>query len=110
MATKFAQYLQENQIDPRRLLVASKRVERLRPEDRRLKLQKRQAKGKGGDAPAPEAGAAKRRSGRPVTQRLIDNATVGKPISGPAKTRLLRAVNRVLEQKQKSAADLKTLF
>jgi hypothetical protein len=37
-------------------------------------------------------------------------ATAGKPITGPAKTRLLRAVNRVLEQKKKSATDLKSLF
>ena len=41
---------------------------------------------------------------------LLDAASAGKPISGPAKTRLLRAVNHVLEQKKKSATDLKTLF
>jgi hypothetical protein len=37
-------------------------------------------------------------------------AAAGKVISGPSKNRLLRAVNRVLEQKKKSATDLKSLF
>ncbi len=33
MATKFAQFLQDNKIDPRRIVVASQELERLRPED-----------------------------------------------------------------------------
>jgi hypothetical protein len=40
----------------------------------------------------------------------VSQATAGKPVSGPAKTRLLRAVNRLLEQKKQAAVDLKTLF
>jgi hypothetical protein len=37
-------------------------------------------------------------------------AEEGKAISGAAKTRLLRAVNRVLEQKQQDPVDLRALF
>jgi hypothetical protein len=110
MANKFAQFLQDNKIDPRRLIVASRQLERLRPEDRKAKLAKRQAKGgkvaEGEEAKAPQ----KPRSGRPVTPRLLATVTAGKTVTGPSKTRLLRAVNRVLEQKKKSAVELKAIF
>jgi len=115
MASKFAQFLTDNKIDPRRLIVASRDLERLRPEDRSLKFQKRKAKA-GGAAPAAAAegeekkGPTKPRSGRPVTPRLLAAVTAGKPVTGPAKTRLLRALNHVLEQKKKPAAELRALF
>jgi hypothetical protein len=111
MATKFAQFLKDNKIDPRRLLIVSKRLERLQPADRKLKFAKR--KGKDGTPAAAPADGEKRpkpRSGRPVTPRLVDAATNGKAVAGPAKTRLLRAVNRILEQKKKPAVDLKSVF
>ena len=105
MASKFSQFLKDNGIDPRRLLVASKEVERLRPEDRQLKLARRRGKAGGQGSEV-----AKPRSGRPVTPRLLDSASGGKALPGPAKTRLLRAVNRILEQKKKSGVELKALF
>jgi hypothetical protein len=110
MATKFAQFLKDNKIDPRRVLSVSKRIERLQPTDRKLKFAKR--KPKDGDAKAAEGDkkAEKPRSGRPVTPRLLEAASIGKPVAGPAKTRLLRAVNRILEQKKKPAVDLKAVF
>lgn len=110
MASKFAQFLADNKIDPRRLASASRELERLRPEDRAKKLARRTAK-KSEAKPAEGAEKpAKPRSGRPATNRLLSAAQAGKPVSGPAKTRLLRAVNHVLEQKKKSATDLKSLF
>lgn len=113
MASKFAQFLKDNKIDPRRLTDISKRIERLQPEDRKVKFEKSRAKK--GDAPAAAADGekkapAKPRSGRPVTPRLVAAATEGKTVAGPAKTRLLRAVNRILEQKKKPAVDLRTVF
>ncbi|HEX5100282.1 MAG TPA: hypothetical protein VFV94_12320 [Polyangiaceae bacterium] len=114
MASKFAQFLNDNKIDPRRLTVVSKRIERLQPEDRKLKFEK--SRSKKGDAPAAAAAEgekkapAKPRSGRPVTPRLVAAATEGKPVAGAAKTRLLRAVNRILEQKKKPAVDLRSVF
>ncbi len=111
MANKFVQFLQDNKIDPRRLIVASHQIEKLRPEDRKAKLAKRQAKG--GKAPAEGEAtkeAGKRRSGRPVTPRLLATVTAGSAVTGPAKTRLLRALNRVLEQKKKKPVELKTIF
>jgi hypothetical protein len=110
MASKFAQFLTDNKIDPRRLAAASREIERLRPEDRAKRLARRTAK-KSETKPAEGAEKpTKPRTGRPATSRLLAAATAGKPVSGPAKTRLLRAVNRLLEQKKKSATDLKSLF
>jgi hypothetical protein len=110
MASKFAQFISDNKIDPRRIAAASRDLERLRPEDRAKRLARRRAKKSeakpAADAPKP----TKPRSGRPATSRVLAAATEGKTISGPAKTRLLRAVNHLLEQKKKSATDLKSLF
>ncbi len=110
MASKFAQFLSDNKIDPRRLAAASREIERLRPEDRAKRLARRQAKR---SETKPAEGAekpGKPRSGRPATARVLGAATAGKPIPGPSKTRLLHAVNRLLEQKKKPAVELKTLF
>lgn len=110
MASKFAQFLTDNKIDPRRIAAASRELERLRPEDRAKRLARKKAK-KSDAKPAEGAEKpTKPRSGRPATGRVLAAASAGKPISGPAKTRLLRAVNRLLEQKKKSATDLKSLF
>jgi hypothetical protein len=113
MASKFSDFLKEKKIDPRRIIAASAKIEKLRPEDRAAKLAKRQAKAKaaaGGEADKSATPPAKPRSGRPVTQRAIDTAMAGKPLSGPQKTRMLRAVNALLEQKKGSAVELSALF
>lgn len=109
MASKFSQFLADNKLDARRIIAASRTIEKLTPADRRLRLSKRQGKkAEGGEAEAKPA--TKPRSGRPVTQRLIESVLAGKPVTGPAKTRLLRAVNRVLEQKKLEPTDLRKLF
>lgn len=107
--SKFSDFLATNKIDPRRIRAASFELERLRPEDRAVRLAKRKAKGAEGKTEGGEA-PKKPRSGRPVTRQILDRAAAGKPVAGPAKTRILRAVNRILEQKKKSAVELKVLF
>ncbi|RYZ10034.1 MAG: hypothetical protein EOO73_00160 [Myxococcales bacterium] len=110
MASKFAQFIVDNKIDPRRIAAASKKLESLQPEDRAKRLARRNAK-KSETKPAEGAEKpTKPRSGRPATSRALAAASAGKPVSGPTKTRLLRAVNYLLEQKKKSATDLKSLF
>jgi hypothetical protein len=112
MASKFSDFLQAQKLDSRRVAAASREIEKLRPEDRAIRLKKRQTKGTdaapiaGSEAAAPK----KPRSGRPVTPQLLARALEGKLLSGPGKTRLLRAVNRVLEQKKKAPIDLRVLF
>lgn len=111
MATKFADFLSEKKIDPRRLIAASRDLERFRIEDRKTRLAKAAAR-KSEDAAKKKEGVElkKPRSGRPVTQRALDAAVVGKSMSGPTKTRILRAVNRLLEQKKQEKVELVALF
>jgi hypothetical protein len=107
--TKFSQFIAAKKLDPRRILAASHDLERLRPEDRAIKLIKRQAR-----SGEPVEGAVKEvrkpRSGRPVTHRAFDAAVAGGKLSGPSKTRLLLAVNHLLEQKKQEKVDLRQLF
>jgi hypothetical protein len=116
MTSRFSEFLSAEKIDPRRLVAASHKLERLRPEDRQIRLQRRLKKGTDAAAAAPAAEGAekkesvKRRSGRPVTQRLLQQALAGAAISGPQKTRLLRALNSVLTQKKKGEVDLRKVF
>lgn len=105
--SKLAEFLKNQKIDPRRIQAASRNLEKLRPDDRALKLQKRRSKAA---EAAKTEGGAKPRSGRPVTAPLLDRALRGKAVAGPEKTRILRAINRILEQKKKDPVALKALF
>lgn len=109
--TKFAQFIAARKIDQRRILAVSHRLERLQPEDRAIKLSKRRAKkaaSDGGDNVPQET--RKPRSGRPVTTRALNAAFKGSELSGPTKTRILRAVNHLLGLKKEEKVDLKALF
>jgi hypothetical protein len=107
--TKFAQFIASKKLDPRRILIASQHVESLTPEDRQIRLNKRLARGSEGGENAPKE-TRKPRSGRPVTPRAMDAALAGKELSGPTKTRILRAVNHLLEQKKQDKVDLRAIF
>lgn len=108
-SSKFADFVSTKTIDPRRILSVSKKLEALQPEDRAIRLAKRLAKAKeGGEGAVKET--RKPRSGRPVTNRAIEAALKGGAISGPTKTRILRAVNHILEQKKLDPVDLRALF
>lgn len=111
MSSKFAEFLEKNKIDARRVIAASRKLEQLQPEDRAIKLAKRQAKKGGGAAASGEKAEPKKpRSGRPVTPRAIAAAKAGKEVAGPTKTRIVRAVNHLLSQKKAEAVDLRALF
>lgn len=108
MASKLEAFLSEKKIDRRRLIAASRKAERLRPEDRAIRLVQRQARMQE-DGKKPE-GLAKPRSGRPVTQIAIDKVYAGKPVSGPTKNRILRAINQVLELRKQKPVEYADLF
>jgi hypothetical protein len=111
MATKIEEFLKEKKIDPRRVLSASAMIEGLQPKDRAIRLAKRKArKSEDGGKKKEGLAAEKPRSGRPVTQRTLDAVFQGEAISGPAKSRILRAVNRILEQKKQEPVALTALF
>jgi hypothetical protein len=103
--SKFSEFITEKKIDPRRIMSASAAIEKLKPEDRALRLAQRLKTDK-----KAEGERKKPRSGRPITPRAMAALLEGKPISGPQKTRLLRALNVVLEKKKQEPASLKTLF
>jgi hypothetical protein len=105
-ATKFSQFLTSKKLDPRRILAVSKELEKLRPEDRQIKA----AKGKKVEGENATKETRKPRSGRPVTPRAMDAAMTGGTLSGPTKTRILKAVNYLLEQKKQEKVELKALF
>jgi hypothetical protein len=111
MASKFSEFLTSKKIDPRRVLIASTKIETLQPEDRKVRLTERKAR-KSEDPPAKKEGEkrTKPRSGRPVTDRSINAALNGQLITGPQKTRILRAINRILEQRKQEPVDLRALF
>jgi len=112
MATKFAKFLEDNKIINLRLQAASARIERLTAEDRAFIAEVARKKSLAGRKNAATITLEKKKlhSGRPVTARLVADASVGKPVSGPAKTRLLRAINHILEQRKKPAVAIRDLF
>jgi hypothetical protein len=107
MASKFAEFLTAQGIDPRQLIAASRQIERLRPEDRKVRLSRRLARS--ADSATTEK-FAKTRSGHPITEHQVGQASIGGALPAPVKTRLLRAVNRVLELKKQPPVTLKSLF
>jgi hypothetical protein len=113
MSSRFSEYLSNEKIDPRRLLAASRQLERLRPEDRQARLKRRlgkKAEEASGTTDEKKEPTPKRRSGRPVTPRLLQSAQAGGSLTGAQKTRLLRALNHVLGQKKKDPAELRKVF
>ncbi|HSY21757.1 MAG TPA: hypothetical protein VK841_06565 [Polyangiaceae bacterium] len=111
--SKFAQFIAEKKLDPRRILIASYKLESLQPEDRLIRLNRRQAKKAkeaGGASTEAKEAPKKPRSGRPVTDRAMAAALKGAPVSGPTKSRFVRAVNHLLEQKKQAAIDIRALF
>ncbi len=109
--SKFAQFIAAQKLDPRRILAESHRLEKLQPEDRIIRLNKRRARKAGSEGDASVAKETRKpRSGRPVTPRALHAAVRGAELSGATKTRILRAVNHLLELKKQEKVDLRVLF
>jgi hypothetical protein len=110
MASKLEQFLTSKKIDRRQLLAVSKDLEQLRPEDRKIKLGKKQGKGEKAEGSDAKKETRKPRSGRAVTQTTLQKIFAGKDVTGPVKTRILRAVNKILTRKKQGEAQLADLF
>jgi hypothetical protein len=102
--SKLQDYLTKNKISLRRLTSASGQIERLSGEDRKIKRARKLAKG--GDEGSKELATQKPR----LNPATVTRAAAGTAISGPAKTRVLRAVNSVLTQRKKPEVKLSDLF
>lgn len=107
---KLSDFLSAQKIDTRRVLIASKKLEALGDEDRAVRFARiRVKKNKATDAQKEKA-QTKGKSGKSVSGPLLGRALAGKEIPSAAKTRITRAVNRILEQKKKSTVRLEDLF
>jgi hypothetical protein len=106
--SKLSDYLQKHKIDARRLLPASKQLEALQPEDRKIRLARVMAKD--GDEKAKELAAKRRRSGRALSKPTLARAIAGTKLSRRARGRIVRAVNAVLAHKTKTEAKATDLF
>lgn len=107
--SKLGDYLKTNKIDARRVVAASRGLERQTAEDRTLVAKKSAIKA--GKAEKDESLAGKKpRSGRRVTQPAMDRAVAGTAVGGPTKTRILRAVNAILGARKKPEAAFRDLF
>jgi hypothetical protein len=107
--SKLSDYLKTNKIDARRVVGASRDLERQTADDRKLIAKK--AAIKAGKAEKDEAvSKAKPRSGRRVTQPAMDRAMGGTTVAGPTKTRIVRAVNAILVARKKPEAKFRDLF
>jgi hypothetical protein len=107
MASKLEQFLTSKKIDRRQLLAVSKSLEGLKPEDRAIKLAKRRGKVEGAEG-AKET--RKPRSGRALTPTALLKLFNDKDVSGPTRTRVLRAVNAILAKKKQPEVQLGDLF
>jgi hypothetical protein len=108
--SKLKEYLDKEKIDTRKLLATSKRLEKMTPQDRKIRLaRKKVAGGKPTDADK-ETAQMKRRSGKKLTAPTLKKALAGQTLSKGAKKRVTRAVNAVLAQKKKGEAKLADLF
>jgi hypothetical protein len=107
--SKLNDFLTQNKIHLNRILTVSKKLERRRPEDKELARKKKLMKE--GKLEKDEAILAKKpRSGRPVTKAALTKALAGKPINGPTKTRIVRAINALLAQRKQPEVTIRDLF
>jgi len=107
--SKLSDFLTQNKIHPNRIVLASKPLERRTAEDKALAAKKKAMKD--GKAEKDEAVLkTKPRSSRPVTGATMTKALAGRPINGPTKHRIVRAVNAVLVQKKKKEVVFRDLF
>ena len=108
--TKLSDFLDKNKINPGRLLGASGELEKLRPEDRKVRLAARRARGGKATDAEKELAAQKRRSGKPVTAPTLDAALRGDKLHRKARQRIVAAVNKVLGDRKKSQVEASDLF
>jgi hypothetical protein len=107
--SKLSDSLKNHKIDARRVVGASKGLERRTRED--LALVTKKAAMKAGKVEKDDAVMKQKpRSGRPLTLPQVEKALRGETISGPAKTRVVRAVNEILKARKKAEIGLRDLF
>jgi hypothetical protein len=104
----FADFLRDKKIPEAQLIGVSNELERLRPEDRELLL-KRQA-ARTAEKKYDEEKIGKPRRGRGVTTQSIARALADQPLARKVRSKLLVAVNTVLERRKQEKVRTEQLF
>ena len=101
-------FLESKKITVGSLLAASHRLEMRGPDDHALVLARVDAKKNKKEGAAP---VAKPKSGRGVSQKIVDFALAGGSITKRARAKILRAATHlVVEKKKETAPTMKDLF
>jgi hypothetical protein len=108
--SKFSDFLEKNNIDTRQLVSTSRKLERLRPEDRKIRMAKKRVKTGDAKDHDKELAQKKPRSGRHVTHPTLRAAMQGERLTRKARGRITRAVNEILKKKNKGEAQPSDLF
>jgi hypothetical protein len=95
----FADFLASKGIEPKQILAASARLESVRDEDRELIRARRKKRRTQAGKSYEELQLAKPRSGRPLREGHVEAALADKPVPGPVRTKLVRAINALVEKK-----------
>jgi len=105
-------FIHSKGIAPDSIVAISQKLEVMNPQDRKL-LAQRAAKRKGKETaskPYAELNIAKPHSGRGLTAATVASALNEQALSVRQRSKMLRAVNALLEKKKEAAVDMKTLF
>ena len=107
---QFSDFLSQAGIDTGRLLRASQRIEGVQDEDRALMRKRAEKRRRSAGQSYADAGIAKPRSGRPLRPGHIEAAMSDQPVPGPVRTKMVRAVNAILQKKGQDPVNAPKLF
>lgn len=111
-STLLETFLASKKITTNQLIAVSSSLEKLRTEDRAIKRARRlKTTAKENEKEKYQLLASKKpRSGKPITQTTLHKLMVGTWVSGPTRTRVLRATNTILERRKQEKVQLSALF
>lgn len=95
----FADVLESRSLTPKQILHVSSRLERVGNEDRELIRKRAEKRRRNPSKSYEELGIAKPKSGRILQPGHIEAALADRPVPGPVRTKLLRAVNSLVAKK-----------
>ena len=109
--SKLADFLQNQKIDTRQLLAASKRSERFQISDRAIRLAKLAVKNKKANEAQTELAGQKGRSGKKLSINRLQAALSGEAkLNSATKRKILNAVNAVQSMRKKDSITSADLF
>lgn len=106
----FSDLLKSRNLEPSQILQTSSRLERVRNEDRDLIRKRAEKRRRSPTKSYTDAGIAKPRSGRALRTGHLEAALADKPVPGPVRTKLLRAVNTLVEKRGGQPLRIPDLF